>query len=172
MAFCNSFLYSVGTKEEGSVSGPFGLLSLEIQEEILRRLSVSDLASVEASSSYFRALVLDGNMWRKKAETIGREALAVMNKGIDEIIEMVEIIERIRTNCLETLDMIAEVSTSDLLRALPSVQMGIEAVMMRVKIKRGFVKEVVRRKKLEKLLAEQEGTGKEKMRALQQFMSD
>ena len=78
------------TAAEGASSGPFGLLPLEIQEGILLSPPATDLAPVELSSSFFRALVLDGELWRRKAETVGREALAVMNKEIDEMAEKVE----------------------------------------------------------------------------------
>ena len=152
------------------MSGPFGLLCLEIQEEILLRLSVSDLASVEASSSYLRALVLDGMLWRKKAENLGREALAVMNKEINKKIKMVESIERIHKSCIKRVEEIAEVPNFDVERILSSVQMATKLVKRRMKIKRGIVMEEVRREELEKLLAEQVGTGKEKMRALVQLM--
>ena len=72
------------------MSGPFCLLPLEIQEEILLSLPATDMAPVESSSSYFRALVLDSDLWRKKAETVGKEALAVMIKEIDKMAEKVE----------------------------------------------------------------------------------
>jgi hypothetical protein len=72
---------------QADTSGPFRGLPVEIQEAILLGLPATDLAPVESCSSYFRALVLEGDLWGRKACIVGRKALKEMKHEMDKTLK-------------------------------------------------------------------------------------
>eukprot|EP00092_Neocalanus_flemingeri_P025502 GFUD01027650.1.p1 GENE.GFUD01027650.1~~GFUD01027650.1.p1 ORF type:complete len:215 (+),score=53.92 GFUD01027650.1:63-707(+) len=63
-------------------SGHFGTLPLEIQVDILLKLTASDLAAMESSSTHFRSVIVDGELWRRKADNLGLRVVRQMEKEI------------------------------------------------------------------------------------------
>eukprot|EP00092_Neocalanus_flemingeri_P082207 GFUD01102869.1.p1 GENE.GFUD01102869.1~~GFUD01102869.1.p1 ORF type:complete len:359 (-),score=130.53 GFUD01102869.1:112-1188(-) len=72
---------------EASTSGHFGSLPPEIQEDILLKLTASDLAVMERSSTHFRSVIMDGELWRRKADILGLRVVGQMEKEISILLE-------------------------------------------------------------------------------------
>ena len=68
--------------DASSPSGHFEFLPLEVQEVILLNLPSRDLATMERCSSYFRKVVVVGNLWRRRADDIGHQAIDKMKQEI------------------------------------------------------------------------------------------
>eukprot|EP00092_Neocalanus_flemingeri_P025501 GFUD01027649.1.p1 GENE.GFUD01027649.1~~GFUD01027649.1.p1 ORF type:complete len:139 (-),score=37.48 GFUD01027649.1:162-578(-) len=73
--------------ETSAPSGHFGTLPLEIQVDILLKLTASDLAAMESSSTHFRSVIVDGELWRRKADILGLRVVGRMEKEISIMLE-------------------------------------------------------------------------------------
>ena len=60
---------------------------MEIRELIFLKLPALDLGHVERTSSYFRALIMNGKLWSPKDDLVGKKALRVMRLKIEKMVE-------------------------------------------------------------------------------------
>eukprot|EP00092_Neocalanus_flemingeri_P015133 GFUD01016350.1.p1 GENE.GFUD01016350.1~~GFUD01016350.1.p1 ORF type:complete len:369 (-),score=105.47 GFUD01016350.1:112-1218(-) len=73
--------------EASAPSGHFGTLPLVIQVDILLKLTASDLAAMESSSTHFRSVIVDGELWKKKADILGLRVVGQMEKELGIMLE-------------------------------------------------------------------------------------
>ena len=71
-------------------SGIFTKLPQEIQEDILARLPSKDLASMERSSSHFKMVIMNANLWEKKNKVIAKKVSELFDKKIKTWQKMIQ----------------------------------------------------------------------------------
>ena len=127
-------------------SGIFTKLPQEIQEDILARLPSKDLASMERSSSHFKMVIMDANLWEKKNKVIAKKLSELIDKKIKSWQKM-RYYDYHCGNCRT-----CERSTSNRLKAIG--------------------KEEERKTKIGKIVARSTGGGKEKLKQVVQLVID